>query len=61
MKHYPSKKRFQILLATKEEYKDGLIMSWNSFRENRSLTDEKKISIEVHKAKMGLRHLYMYK
>ncbi|KAL4506966.1 hypothetical protein ABPG72_001387 [Tetrahymena utriculariae] len=50
MKYYPSKNRFQIMMAVREE-----------FRENKSLTDEKKIKIEKKKARIGLAHVLMYK
>ena len=47
---YPSKNRFQIMLAIKED-----------FKENKNLTDKKKIFIEDKKARMGLAHLFLYK
>ncbi|KAL4461041.1 hypothetical protein ABPG74_016513 [Tetrahymena malaccensis] len=50
MKYYPSKNRFQIMMAVREE-----------FRENKALTDEKKIKIERKKARIGLAHVLMYK
>ncbi|EAS01473.1 complex 1 protein, LYR family protein (macronuclear) [Tetrahymena thermophila SB210] len=50
MKYYPSKNRFQIMMAIREE-----------FRENKQLTDEKKIKIERKKARIGLAHVLMYK
>ncbi len=49
-KYYPSKNRFQIMLAAKED-----------FRENRTLTNERLIFIETKKARIGLSHLLLYK
>jgi hypothetical protein len=50
MRFYPSKNRFNILLALREE-----------FRDNANLTDPKKIVIELKKARIGLSHLDLYK
>ena len=47
---YPSKNKFQIMMAMKEE-----------FRDNQKLTDAKKIFLEQKKARMGLAHLQLYK
>lgn len=50
MKFYPSKNRFNILLALREE-----------FRDHANLKDPKKIEIELKKARIGLSHLDLYK
>lgn len=49
MKHYPSKKRFNLLLAAKEE-----------FRTHRALKDEVLVYKEVKKARIGLFHIIYY-
>jgi hypothetical protein len=49
MKHYPSKKRFNLLLASKEE-----------FRQNMHLKDEILIYKEIKKARIGLFHIIYY-
>mmetsp|Transcript_5607 Transcript_5607/g.6051 ORF Transcript_5607/g.6051 Transcript_5607/m.6051 type:complete len:107 (-) Transcript_5607:20-340(-) len=50
MPYYPSAKRYELIIAMKEE-----------FRDNKNLTDEKKIEIERKKAYMGLAHALIYK
>lgn len=49
MRFYPSKKRFELILSIKEE-----------FRQNRTLTDERKIFFERKKAKMGVAHILLF-
>ena len=49
MKHYPSKKRLELLLAAKEE-----------FRRHRGLEDEVLVYKEVKKARIGLFHVLYY-
>ena len=50
MKYYPSKNRFNLLVATKEE-----------FRDSRNLKDEKLIKVEIKKARLGVAHVILYK
>lgn len=49
MKYYPSKNRFGIMLAVKEE-----------FHKNKDLTEERAIFVERKKAWMGLAHVLYY-
>jgi hypothetical protein len=49
MKLYPSRNRYPLILSMQEE-----------FRSNRTLTDPKKINIEIRKAKTGAQHVDYY-
>jgi len=50
VKHYPSKNRFGIMMAIKEE-----------FRDKRNISEEREIFVERKKAWMGVAHLQLYK
>lgn len=49
MKFYPSRNRYQLILAMQEE-----------FRDHRTLTDPKRIKHEINKAATGAHHVDYY-
>ena len=65
IKYYPSKNRFQLILATKEGssliFYFKLIPKFIEFRKSKELKDERQIFLERKKAWMGLAHVLYYK